>query len=345
MEPKVSVIIPIYNGEKYIDDCMRCMKSQTYEKIEIILVDDGSKDRSGAICDEYAKSDDRIKVCHQENGGLSSARNLGIRNATGKYVWFFDVDDAVEPTVIEDNVKLAEENQADVVMFGFWYFDVDKQELIPNELGSAFVGTAEEYFHNFLVHTVEHEVFNAPWNKMIRKELLEKNNLWFDTRYPIYEDIIFAASLLRIAQKIVVNDKLYYKYFVRSSGSLITRFYDTFFESVTQFHDNAMEYCKRYENNDKQIRRFNLLYVTHVFTHLKQISCRQQLSKGEKYKLIDKILESDKLQSAVENADLAGRKRIIRMLIQRRMRKTICMFYRILGWVQEKKWVKFHLMQ
>lgn len=336
MKPKVSIIIPVYNGEKYIDDCMKCIKSQTYEELEIILVNDGSKDRSGEICDAYAKDDYRIKVCHQENGGLSSARNLGIRNATGKYVWFFDVDDAVEPTVIEDNVKLAEENQADVVMFGFWYFDVDKQELIPNELDRIFVGTAEEYFYQYLVYTVEHEVFNAPWNKLIRKELLEKNNLWFDTRYPIYEDIIFAASLLDIAEKIVVNNQLYYKYFVRSSGSLITRFYDTFFESVTQFHDNAMKYCEKYENNEKQIKQFDLLYVTHVFTHLKQISCREQLSKEEQYKLINKILESNKLQLAVKNANLTGKKKIMRILIQRHMCKTIRMFYSLLGWIQER---------
>lgn len=336
MEPKVSIIIPIYNGEKYIDECMKCMKKQTYKNIEIILVDDGSKDCSGRMCDDYAKEDDRIKVCHQENGGLSSARNLGICNATGKYVWFFDVDDAVEPTVIEDNVKLAEANQADVVMFGFWYYDVDKQELIPNELRSSFVGNAEEYFHDFLVHTIEHEVFNAPWNKMIRKELLERNNLWFDKRYPIYEDIIFAASLLNIAQKVVVNNKLYYKYFVRSSGSLITRFYDTFFECVTQFHDNAMEYCSKYEDNAEQIKRFDLLYVTHVYTHLKQISCREQLNNQQKYALIQKIVDSDKLQSAIKNAELKGRKKIIRMLIQKRMCKTICLFYYMLGWVQRK---------
>ena len=336
MEPKVSIVIPVYNGEKYIDDCMKCMKSQTYQQIEIILVDDGSKDRSGAICDEYAKTDDRIKVCHQENGGLSSARNLGIRNATGKYVIFFDVDDAVESDIIKDNVELAEKNQADVVMCGFWYYDVDKKELIPNKLDKSFVGTAEEYFHNFLIQTMEHEVFNAPWNKMIRRELLEKNDLWFDTRYPIYEDIIFAAELFNIAEKIVVNNKLYYKYFVRSSGSLITRFYDTLFESVTQFHDNAMKYCSKYENNEEQIKRFDLLYATHIFTHLKQISCRKELSNTEKYKLIQKIVDSDKLQNAVKNADLAGRKKIVRMMIQRKMRRTICLFYRVLGWVQKR---------
>ncbi len=336
MEPKVSIVVPVYNGEKYIDGCMKCLQEQTYEQIEIILVDDGSKDRSGAMCDEYASKDARIKVCHQGNGGLSSARNLGIRNATGKYVWFFDVDDEVEATVIEDNVKLAEAHQADVVMFGFWYYDVDKKELIPNEMERTFVGTAEEYFHNYLLQTIDHEVFNAPWNKMIRKELLEENDLWFDTGYPIYEDIIFAASLMDIAQKIVVNNKMYYKYYVRSSGSLITRFYDTFFESVTQFHDNAMKYCSKYDNNTKQIRRLNLLYVTHVFTHLKQISCRKQLSKEEKYKLIRKITDSDKLQNAIANSDLSGRKDIMRKLIQKKQGRMICLFYSILGRVQGK---------
>lgn len=336
MEPKVSIVIPVYNGEKYIDDCMKCMKNQTYQQIEIILVDDGSSDRSGAICDEYAKTDARIRVLHQKNGGLSSARNLGVQNATGKYVLFVDVDDTVESNVVQDNVELAEQHQADVVMFGFWYYDVDKKKLIPNEMEQSFVGNAEEYFHSFLIPTIDHEVFNAPWNKLIRLNLLRERGLQFDTGYPIYEDIIFAPRLFMAADQIVVNRNLYYKYYVRSSGSLITRFYDTCFESVTQFYDNAMEYCGCYEKNEEQIARFQLLYVTHVYTHLKQISSRKELSPQQKNELISKIAENDKFQTALGSIGLKGRKRIIRFFLKHKMCRTIRTFYYILSRVQAK---------
>ena len=102
MSPEVSIIVPVYNGGNYIDACLKCALKQTYENIEIIAVNDGSKDRSGKILDEYAKKDSRLKVIHQENKGLSGARNTGIHAASGKYVIFFDVDDTFEETVIEE---------------------------------------------------------------------------------------------------------------------------------------------------------------------------------------------------------------------------------------------------
>lgn len=336
MEPKVSIVIPIYNGERYIDDCMECLKGQTYQEIEMILVDDGSTDRSGKMCDAYAKTDRRIKVLHQENGGLSAARNAGIQHATGKYIIFFDVDDEVEADVIRDSVELAEKNRADVVMFGFWYYDVDTKRLIPNQMESSFVGNAEEYFHSFLIPTIDHEVFNAPWNKLIRRSLLVDHQLDFDTGYPIYEDIIFAPKLFMAANQIVVTNRPYYKYFVRSSGSLITRFYDTCFESLTQFYDNAEAYCAQYEDHESQLRRFQLLYVTHVYTHLKQISCRKQLRQQQKLELIKKIVDNERLKGALGNIELKGRKRIIRFLIRNHMCRTICIFYHVLGLVQTK---------
>ncbi len=332
MNPVVSIIIPVYNGEKYIDACMECALNQTYKNIEIIAVNDGSKDNSREILDSYAQKDERVKVIHQENKGLSGARNAGIHAASGKYVIFFDVDDTFELTVIEDNIKLAEENQADVVMFCFWYYEVDTKQLKPNAMERLFVGNAKEYFEEYLIPTMDTEVFNAPWNKMIRKELLDSNELYFDTRYPIYEDIIFASNLLNITNKIVVNNQMYYKYFVRSSGSLITRFYETFFNSVTQYYKNAMKYCANYENNEKQKARFAKLYATLTIMHLKQISCRKELSKERKLQLIKRICDDALFRDALRLVRFdVMKKNIMKKMILTKKYRLICVCYQILG--------------
>ena len=111
---KVSIIIPVYNVEKYLEKCIKSVLNQTYQNLEIILVDDGSKDKSAIICDEYMVKDNRITVIHKQNGGLSSARNAGIEVATGEAVFFLDSDDYISKECIEKLVKLMKKNSADI---------------------------------------------------------------------------------------------------------------------------------------------------------------------------------------------------------------------------------------
>ena len=134
MSDKVSIIVPVYNVEKYLDECVKSILAQTYSNIEIVLVDDGSKDTSGSMCDEYKKQDNRIVVVHKENGGLSSARNAGMENASGDYYIFVDSDDTISPDMVEEMVKKAKEHDAKIV-----------SSLISEEqdkLGKVSAGTA-----------------------------------------------------------------------------------------------------------------------------------------------------------------------------------------------------------
>jgi glycosyltransferase involved in cell wall biosynthesis len=337
MKPIVSIIIPVYNGEKYIDKCMDKVLNQTYSYIEVILVDDGSTDDSGSICDEYAKEDARVKVYHQKNGGASAAKNKGILNARGKYVVFVDIDDEIESNMIADNVILAESSHADLVLYGFWYYDMDNHKLIPNKLKSCFSGDGTEFFHNFLIQTIDSEMINPPWNKMIRRRVLMENKILFDTRCPVYEDITFAMELMCYVNMIVVNNKLYYKYFVRSSGSLITKFFDTYFEAVTLFHGNAMDYCDKYDDNRQQIKKFNNLYVKYVYTHFKQISTQKDLTLQEKYDLIKKIVNNYEFRQTIDRVNLKGRKQLVKYLISRRKYKSIYRVYSLFNIMQKNE--------
>ena len=143
---KISVVIPIYNVEKYIERCIDSVLNQTYMNLEIILVDDGSPDRCGEICDNYAQIDKRIRVIHKENGGLSSARNAGLRIATGDYISFVDSDDWIEPHMYETLLKNAINYKAQISSGGVTDLVEKGETYIP--IKSTFNGNIEIFFDN-----------------------------------------------------------------------------------------------------------------------------------------------------------------------------------------------------
>ena len=327
MQPKVSIIIPVYNGEKYIKDSIRSMKAQTYANVEVIYVDDGSTDRTGEILDKVSGEDDRFHVIHKENQGVSAARNTGIARAAGDYLIFFDADDMAESDVIKDNIELAVKDCSDVVMYGFWYCAADRKSEKRNEFPVAFHGSKKEFFAQYLTEAVEREFFNAPWNKLIRKSLIQENGICFDTRYALYEDNLFAAELFIRAERITINPKAYYRYYLRASGSLLTSFHEDIFEGLTAFYDKAVEYCEAYPEHEEQLRSFEKMYVRHTYTFLKQISCNRELTGQQKRRLMQKICKEDKLLKALDHVELQGRKRVIRYLIRKKRYHMMEMMY------------------
>ena len=331
MSVKVSIVVPIYNGEKYIGNCVKNLKEQTYDNLEFVLVDDGSKDNSPQLCDEVAAGDDRFVVVHQKNGGLSAARNAGTAVATGDYVVYVDVDDDITKDLVSDNIKIALESDADVVMFSFWYHNVDSGVRKANGYSGDFEGSGEEFFHKVLREAIKYEIFNAPWNKLYKMDFLRDNHLEFLPEFPIYEDIIFASRMLQYAEKIAVNSKRYYVYYVRSSGSLITKYVDGYFDSVTKFYDNALTYCSKYKDNEDQIRDFSELYVKLVSTNLKQISCKEDMPVEKKRELIRNICDNPQIRSALKVAKLEPRRRFAKFFVLTRNSFAIYHMYRFLG--------------
>ena len=132
MDKLVSIVVPVYNVDKYLDKCVNSIINQKYKNLEIILVDDGSTDESGKKCDLWAEKDNRIRVIHKENGGLSDARNVGIDNSKGYYISFIDSDDFIENDMIEVLLKEIKENNCDISICGYYKTYVDKDEIIDN---------------------------------------------------------------------------------------------------------------------------------------------------------------------------------------------------------------------
>lgn len=217
--PKVSVIIPCYGVEKYLDRCMDSVLKQTLSDIEIILVDDGSKDKVPEMCDEYARQDDRIKVIHKANGGLGYARNSGLEIATGEYVAFVDSDDYVDLSIYETLYYEAEKENADAVFCGF-NLEGDKGHWTKsNEIDSnqIFQGKGVTRFMLDMVANApeepnERRYYMSVWRAIYRRSIIIDNNIKFPSEREVAsEDIPFQVDFLKLSQKIAyIPDNLYY---------------------------------------------------------------------------------------------------------------------------------------
>jgi glycosyltransferase involved in cell wall biosynthesis len=217
----VSVIVPVYNVESMLRRCVDSILAQTYRNLEIILVDDGSSDRSGEMCDEYAKQDARIRVIHQPNGGLPVARNAGLDVATGAYIAFIDADDRVEPELIEHQVRNALENDAEISICGYliidWNGKIQHSDPFRREPRSnnGKVYSGSESVRALLEGCI---AFNV-WNKLYFAEMLR--GLRFDSDQTRVEDAAFNYFAVQRAKRVAILHEYLYVY-IRRAGSITT---------------------------------------------------------------------------------------------------------------------------
>lgn len=211
--PAISIIVPVYKVEPYICCCIDSILSQTYSDFELILVDDGSPDKCGAICDEYAEKDSRIRVIHQVNGGVSSARNAGLDVAKGKYIYFVDSDDYIEPELLK-TVLFHMESGLDMVVFASQDFYEDGR--IWNRVfkqGVYTLGTPGD-INDFIVHTLlPWKIGFSVWDKVFVRSIIEKFHIRFvDSRAIFAEDLHFCLCYCAHVKHIRVIDTCLYNY-------------------------------------------------------------------------------------------------------------------------------------
>jgi len=192
LSPLISIIVPVYNVEKYIRRCLDSIKDQTLTDFECILIDDGSPDNSPAICDEYANADSRFIVIHQKNAGVSAARNAGLDAAKGEWIGFVDSDDWVEKTYVAElrNKILSNETDYDLILFNL----VD--EFKDNSLEVIEPLDEKLLLHKALPKYLTQEYRGGPWNYFVKKELLLTNKICFDKELIFWEDFLFKVNIL-----------------------------------------------------------------------------------------------------------------------------------------------------
>jgi len=258
---KVSVIIPIYNVEAYLRECVDSVLSQTYHNLEIILVDDGSPDRCGLICDDYAMADDRVFVIHKTNGGLSDARNAGMKIATGEYVYFLDSDDYILPDAMEKLVQRAEETDADIVFFDAKNFtDYGFTPSFSESLVHRY-SYAPEKGASTLIKLFEQKDYNcAVWTHFYSAEFLKSNEFTF-VKGLLFEDLMFNGTVVVQAERICGLNEVLYMRRLRS-GSILTSSGSV--KKVRSYRYIVSQFLKMYRNCNEEavFQKKALAYLT-----------------------------------------------------------------------------------
>ena len=215
---KVSVIVPVYNAEATLKKCVDTLLSQTLHDFEVVLIDDGSTDSCGALCDEYAQMDCRVKVFHKPNGGVSSARQYGIDHAEGDYTIHADPDDWVDPEMLECLYNKAKETNADIVICDYWENGPTFQKRVvqkPSSLNSSSV-----------LHELFKNLHGSTCNKLIRRSCYQKYDVHFPMGINYCEDLYVCASLLKHGIKVAYVPKAFYHYYNDTTKDPLSRHYD-----------------------------------------------------------------------------------------------------------------------
>lgn len=237
-ENLISVIVPVYNVAQYLPKCIDSIMNQTYRDLEIILVNDGSTDNSGEICTEYENKDTRIKVIHQENNGVVSARKTGISNATGGYIAFVDADDWLDECALESMHR--DMKDADLIAAGYWKNYPQGEELGTNHMPAGVYATEQElhYFYENMMY-YKSETFDdslaSIWNKLFRLEIIKQFYEKLDDRLHYEEDAVFLYTYFLRCNKIVVSEDAFYHYRIREN-SAVNSVYQYFLADVNHIY-------------------------------------------------------------------------------------------------------------
>lgn len=226
--PKISVIVPVYKAEKYLNKCVDSLLAQTFTDFEVLLIDDGSPDCSGKICDEYARKDNRVKVFHKENGGVSSARQFGIDHAQGEYTIHADPDDWVESDMLEELYKKAKMDDADMVICDYYEEYIDKRVYMKQQPTAM---TSIAIINDLLFQRLH----GSLWNKLVKRVCYKQYDIHFEEGLNFCEDLILNIRLLKNPLHVSYLPKSFYHYDQWNNDASITRQHNSDFYIQRKF--------------------------------------------------------------------------------------------------------------
>ena len=248
--PKISIIVPVYNVEQYLPRCIDSILNQSFADFELLLIDDGSKDKSGAICDEYAAKDSRIRLFHKKNGGVSSARNIGLENARGEWLSFIDGDDEIT----EGYFNIRQEHEGvDVIIKPYSVVNADGRVTCHNNELSILTGK-DKIFRYYV-----QKRNNALWDKIIKRKTVGTKR--FNTNVSIGEDFLFFLSVLPNVKSIAFDDTGSYRYFLRQGSAMQSVDIKRKIEILWQNIDNVKSFTN---TDDLRLLQKGIVYKSYV---------------------------------------------------------------------------------
>ena len=317
-KPLISVIIPVYNSEKYLNACLESVTGQSYTELEILLIDDGSMDSSPALCDAWEKKDSRVRVFHKKNGGQADARNLGFKMSHGEYIGYVDSDDTVEPCMYEMLLSALEENSLDMAVcarFNVNEKNGEKQELFA--LPSQEIWEKREFLSRFLTWR---NLDGSPCDKLFARHLLEGNEFPLGL---ICEDIPFVYNALKKCEKIVHIAKPLYNYLQREGSTSHSKFSEKTFGLVKYPCEIREDVLKIYPELSEEVDYF---YYSRILNFLNMLSPREQKEIFLKYTKIIRENKKAILKSQIFNK----RQKTLTRLISLRLYVAVRRVYNIL---------------
>ena len=267
----ISIIVPVFNVEKYLCKCIESILRQSFKNWELILIDDGSTDESGRICDEYSKKDNRVKVIHQDNKGVSASRNIGLINSKGEYICFIDSDDYVEDDYLMKMIKIILSEDVDFVCCGVK--NVKNSDIIIQSIADNSIINKAIIENHFFKNNIIKDLMYAPWNKLYKKKLLEEIN--FNENFSIGEDILFVYEYLQKCRNGYFLKDALYNYVYRA--------------------DSAM-------NKDKLKRQSEYLKAAqYILNKCQDTECENDCKIWNYYHILNYVYSCNKLKINVEN--------------------------------------------
>lgn len=307
--PKISIIVPIYNAEKYIDRCMKTIYAQSFKDYEIILVNDGSKDNSAEICRKYEKADERVTFIDKENGGAGSARNAGIEVAKGEYLAFPDVDDWFEPEMYEELFSIAKREDYDVVFSGINFYGLNgegKPEYSRTvTCDSVVYHTKEECRRNVMTFFPTSTVFDVPWNKLYKSSVIIDNNVRFsDTRR--CQDAMFNIDFYNAIASAASTDKAYYNYIENTLSEVQRKFPQNYIDINIQYFSKLMEILSSWGMYKGKIKQhYDSSFVIAIYETMEMFENPVwDLSKKEQKEYINNIMSKSEISGFLKDADI-----------------------------------------
>lgn len=301
---KISIIMPVFGVEDYVEKAIKSVLSQSLTDFEFFAVDDGSKDKSGAICDRLAKTDSRLKVIHQENQGSSAARNAGLDKATGKYVYFIDADDWIEQDMLENMYNLAEKNAADLVVTGFSmeYYTDGRNVTYTTPCPDRTYNSIDE-FHKDAYHYLNNSLLSLPWNKLFLREHIEKNNIRFlKTKWP---DHHFCMDYLMDCQNVVLSSMTKYHWYrsKKDASTMIIYADPNMYQKRAEHYQHILRVYKHWGINDADsMDGISSYYVGRLVQCVQEIADNKNMKISEKRSRINNIIKDKMTVAALKQA-------------------------------------------
>lgn len=334
---KVSIIIPIYNGEKYLKRCLDSIVNQTYKDIEIICINDGSKDSSLKILKEYQSLDNRIVIIDKENAGVSAARNDGINKSTGTYITFVDADDWLELDAIEILYNTLIEKQVDVVRANYYRnFEEDENDSIGNlhDLSNRSFDTKQENFADLVIDKLlDGRIPCYIWILLIKKEYVLRTSL-FKLDIKLMEDTIFYNELFSKIEKVYFLDKPIYHYYCNeNSCTRSSEYYIRNMYNILEVNNYLTEIITASQHNsDKRIRSMNTTHLNMIINYIFLIFRTPNFDGNIIKRELDKLMEDSHIKHMLNNSDikkLSSHLKLPIVLISKRKYNTLFTFYRV----------------